>query len=234
MEFTPHVHENRGDADSDKFRQLLAIGTFAGYVSEHPELESQRALDFISGKDEAQLLVIQSESGNGGTHLLSAIGNELLVRKIPFVSLSNGRTDELFHNSRTELAEALNESSFFLLDYFPYYLNNMQMFVALMGELNSFLKAGKKVVIQTDFSLSFSEITLYFPGITLTSIHCPFLSPPKLRELALLHVSPHTVNNFFDAAMAVATSNRGVVSYLVGMGEFGGQLTDLHIGDSGK
>lgn len=222
MEFTAHAHENRGDADSDKFRQLLAIGTFAGYVSEHPELETRRALDFISGMDEARLLVIQSESGNGGTHLLSAIGNELQDKQVPFVSLSNGKTDELFRDYRRELAEALEGSSFFLLDYFPYYLHNIRMFVALMGELHGFLKAGKKVVIQTDFSLSLSEISLYFPDTTLTTIHCPFLSPPKLRELALHHVSSQTVDQFLPAAMAVRASNRVVVSYLVGveMGEF--------------
>ena len=61
-----------------QFIKLLQVGRLEDFVEGQPDKIVHTVKDFLSDASEANVLLIRSDIGNGGTHLLSGAANHLL------------------------------------------------------------------------------------------------------------------------------------------------------------
>lgn len=61
-----------------QFIKLLQVGRLEDFVEGQPDKIVHTVEDFLSDASEANVLLIRSDIGNGGTHLLSGAANHLL------------------------------------------------------------------------------------------------------------------------------------------------------------
>ena len=185
-----------------QFIQLTHVGRLEEFCADHPEKTIQPVLDFLNGETDANVLLIRSDIGNGGTHLLSGAANELLDRGEVIMCMSSEMVLRHALIMPDEMRRYMANCSFVCIDYFDHLLNRPDPMKEVCSMLNLFLSEGGKIILQSSKGMQSADILRYLRARNLVQVTSEFPSFEMLKKISLQHVSTAVVEDLAEAAFA--------------------------------
>lgn len=185
-----------------QFIQLTHVGRLEEFCADHPEKTIQPVLDFLNGETDANVLLIRSDIGNGGTHLLSGAANELLDRGEVIMCMSSEMVLRHAVVMPEEIRRYVANCSFVCIDFFDHLLNRPDPMKEVCSMLNLFLSEGGKIILQSSKSIEANDILRYLRARKLVQVTSDFPSFETLKRISLQHVDEAVVLDIAEAAYA--------------------------------
>lgn len=185
-----------------QFIQLTHVGRLEEFCADHPEKTIQPVLDFLNGETDANVLLIRSDIGNGGTHLLSGAANELLDRGEVIMCMSSEMVLRHAVVMPEEIRRYVANCSFVCIDFFDHLLNRPDPMKEVCSMLNLFLSEGGKILLQSSKSIEANDILRYLRARKLVQVTSDFPSFETLKRISLQHVDEAVVLDIAEAAYA--------------------------------
>ncbi len=199
-----------------KFIQLLHVGRLDDFVEDQPDKIVHTVKDFLTDASDANVLLIRSDIGNGGTHLLSGAANHLLDNGKVIMSLSSETLLRDMLDIKYELGHYLTECSFVCIDYADYLMNRPNTFREVCSMLNSFLSMGGKIILQSSKNLNDNDILEFVRARKVVQVTSVFPSLHTLKIIAGQHVAPEVVIDFAEEAFVKSENSvRVFLGYLI-------------------
>jgi chromosomal replication initiation ATPase DnaA len=193
---------NYDEQNKLQFIQLLHVGRLEDFVEGQPVKIVHTIQDFFSDASEANVLLIRSDIGNGGTHLLSGAANHLLDNGKVIMCMPSEvlRRDSLA--IKNELRQYLLDCSFACIDYVDYLMKCPDTYRDVCSTLNSFLSEGGKIILQSSKNLNDTDISEFLNARKIAQVTSEFPSLDMLKIIARQHVVPEVVQDFAEEALA--------------------------------
>jgi len=183
-----------------QFIQLTHVGKLDEFCADQPEKTIQPVLDFLNGETDANVLLIRSDIGNGGTHLLSGAANELLDRGEVIMCMSSEMVLRHAVVMPEEIRRYVANCSFVCIDFFDHLLNRPDPMREVCSMLNLFLSEGGKIILQSSKNLEANDILHYLRARKLVQVTTDFPSFETLKRISLQHVDEAVVREIAEAA----------------------------------
>ncbi|MFM2228532.1 MAG: Bacterial dnaA protein, partial [Bacteroidota bacterium] len=190
------------ELNKPQFIKLLHVGRLEDFVEGQPEKIDHTVEDFLSDASEANVLLIRSDIGNGGTHLLSGAANHLLDKGEVIMCMTSEILRRDLLAIKDELRQYLLDCSFACIDYVDYLMKCPDTFREVCSMLNSFLSKGGKIIVQSSKNLNDTDISEFLNARKIIQVTCEFPSLDTLKIIALQHVTPEVVQDFAEEALA--------------------------------
>lgn len=194
-----------------QFIQLTHCGKLEEFCADHPEQTVQPILDFINGSEDANVLLIRSDIGNGGTHLLSGAANALLDRGEVILCMSSEMVLRHAVIMPEEIRRYIGNCSFVCIDYFDHLLNRPDPMKEVCSMLNLFLSEGGKIILQSSKSIDANGISRYLRARKLVQVTSEFPSFETLKKISLQHVNASVVEDLAESVFAKSENSVRVV-----------------------
>jgi hypothetical protein len=199
-----------------QFIQLLHIGRLEDFVEGQTDKIVHTVKDFLSDASEANVLLIRSDIGNGGTHLLSGAANHLLDKGEVIMCMSSEILRRDLPAIKDELRQYLLDCSFACIDYVDYLTKRPDTFREVCSMLNSFLSMGGKIILQSSKNLNFNDILVFMEASKIVQLTSEFPSLDALSMIALQHVTPEVVKDLAEEAFVNSENSvRVFLGYLI-------------------
>ena len=162
----------------------------------------------------ADITIIKSQQGCGGTHLLKTIHGQLIQQRESVLYLL---AESLCDNQKV-LFNNLKGKSFLLIDDLDYLIRRNDN--ACLSWLKSFLKkfiggGGKFVFSHTSQNLTANVVSKYIGNYSINEINCNYPSLKILKAIALQYVSVNVLNEYSEEAYKLSNNIRGVLNVLI-------------------
>jgi chromosomal replication initiation ATPase DnaA len=190
------------ELNKPQFIKLLHVGRLEDFVEGQPDKIVHTVEDFLSDASEANVLLIRSDIGNGGTHLLSGAANHLLDKGEVIMCMTSEILRRDLLAIKDELRQYLLDCSFACIDYVDYLMKCPDTFREVCSMLNSFLSKGGKIIVQSSKNLNDTDISEFLNARKIIQVTCEFPSLDTLKIIALQHVTPEVVQDFAEEALA--------------------------------
>jgi chromosomal replication initiation ATPase DnaA len=192
---------------NSQFIKLTNCGKLEEFCADHPEKTVQPILDFLNDPGDSNVLLIRSDIGNGGTHLLSSAANLLLDRGEIIMCVSSEKV--LLHvvNMQEEMRRYMAKCTFVCIDYFDYLLGHSETLKEVCSMLNQFLSDGGKVILQSSKRMEATDIMRYLNARSVVQVTTDFPTLETLKRIALQHVEPAVVEDLADTAFATTENS---------------------------
>ena len=185
-----------------QFIQLTHVGKLDEFCADEPEQTIRPILDFLNSATDANVLLIRSDIGNGGTHLLSGAANELLDRGEVIMCMSSEMVLRHAVVMPEEIRRYVANCSFVCIDFFDHLLNRPDPMREVCSMLNLFLSEGGKIILQSSKNIQANDILHYLRARKLVQITSDFPSFETLKRISLRHVDEAVVRDMAEAAFA--------------------------------
>jgi chromosomal replication initiation ATPase DnaA len=193
---------NYAELNKPQFIKLLHVGRLEDFVESQTDKIVHTIQDFLNDASDANVLLIRSDIGNGGTHLLSGAANHLLDKGEVIMCMSSEILRRDSRAIKNELRHYLLDCSFACIDYVDYLMKCPDTFREVCSMLNSFLSKGGKIILQSSKNLNDTDITEFLNARKIVQVNCEFPSLDTLKIIALQHVVPEVVQDFAEEALA--------------------------------
>lgn len=177
------------------FIQLIHCGLFRNYISENPALDLHCIRNFIENPNSGSILLIKGDEGNGRTHLLSGISNELLNNKILLSSLHSESFKEIFSIRKLKFENHLVNCSYCLIDSIEFVLReNSPAYTWIKKVLRRFLIKGGKLVLTAENYVTKEEICDFYKPVSVIEAYTTFPSFETSKKIARIYVREDIVD----------------------------------------
>ena len=190
-----------------QFIQLTHCGKLEEFCADHPELTVKPILGFLNDPGDSNVLLIRSDIGNGGTHLLSSAANLLLDRGEVIMCVSSEMVLRHVVNLQAEMCRYMANCTFVCIDYFDYLRGRSEPLNEVCSMLNQFLSDGGKVILQSSKGIEATDIMRYLNAPNVVQVTTDFPSLETLKRIALQHVEPAVVEDLADTAFATTENS---------------------------
>ncbi len=189
------------------------------YISETPELNLKIIEQlFLSDFSKVDVVIIKSQQGCGGTHLLRQIGNQLIDNDKSVFCVSAMKLCKAILNDRKKITGHLLKQSYILVDDldFLFRSDDNARVDWLKSFLETYLKLGGKFIFShTSQNLSKKNLSLFFGNYRTVELESNYPSYEMLESIALQYVPDNIVSEYSKEAYQVATSTRTFLNQLI-------------------
>tara|TARA_R110002072_G_scaffold288828_2_gene455126 strand:- start:6915 stop:7541 length:627 start_codon:yes stop_codon:yes gene_type:complete len=195
----------------------LLDGYLDNYVTKTPENNLDIINDlFKNDFSDVEVVIIHSQQGCGGTHLLRHIGKELIARNKNVYCISGEKLMKAFSNEREAVEEFLHKQSYLLVDDLSFLINHLDCLKWLNSFLKSFtLNGGRFIFTNTGTGLTTNDWLVHIGKYKVTEITSTYPSAETLRQIAMEQLPIRVVSKHFDEACKSSNSIREMLSILV-------------------
>lgn len=205
---------------NELFKQLTNHNTFENFVSLHPDKDVNIAKHFVQESNGGELLFIQSNTGNGGTHLLNGLANDLKFKYIHhYMAFTSQGMLDAFYEQKYIFEAQTKYGHFMLIDDFKIILKNKEVYNWLKNLLNTFILNGGRVALQSDYSIALNDIAEEFNHIPISSIKIKIPSYETLCAIGAMYVKNKDLDgdileDYKSTAFKKTHSVKDFISYL--------------------
>lgn len=206
-------------------------GLLMNYISENPALDLHRIRSLIENPNTGSILLIKGDEGNGRTHLLSGIGNELQDDKISFSLLHSESLKEIFNIRKRQFENYLETCSYCLVDSIEFILSECsQAYNWVKQILRRFLIKGGKLVLTAENYVTKEEICDFFKPVSVIEAFTTFPSFETSKKIAKIYVRGDIVDANVEIIYEKSGSIREFINLLICLeAKTSQQLTNGHL-----
>lgn len=204
---------------NESFKQLTNQNTFENFVSLNPDKDVNIAKLFVQEDSGGELLFIQSNTGNGGTHLINGLANDLKFKHISYMACTSQGVLDAFYKQRYIFEAQIKYARFMLIDDFQIILKNIEVYNWLKNLLNTFMLNGGRVALQSDYSIALNDIAEEFKHIPISSIKIKIPSYETLCAIGGMYIKINDLDedifeDFKSIAFKKTHSVKDFISFL--------------------
>lgn len=213
------IRNENADFEKLMFKHLTNFNTFENFVSLHPQKDIEIAKLFIEENSGSELLFIQSNTGNGGTHLLNAIANDLKLKHFHYMAFTSKGMLDVFNEQRYIFEAQLKYIEFLLINDFHIVIKNIEVNNWIKNQLNIFMLNGGRVALQSNYSLALNDVADHFKHIPISSIKIKMPCYETLCAIGKMYVEnkefeEDTFNTFKSEAFKKTHSVKDFILFL--------------------
>ena len=194
----------------------LLNGHLHNYLTETPE----KNLDVINGLFTndfigVDVVIIRSQQGCGGTHLLQQIGKELINENKTVCCISGEKFVNIIKKEKEALEVYLHKYSYFLVDDLDYLLNHIDCLCWLKSFLENYIEKGGRFIFSHTLNKTVDEWLLHIGKYKATEITSTYPSVEILKQIALEQLPTWIVDKHFDEVYGRSSCTREFLGILI-------------------
>ena len=195
----------------------LLNGHLHNYLTETPEKNLVVINDlFRNDFSDVDMVIISSQQGCGGTHLLQLIGKQLIKENNSVCCVSGENLVRIFLSEKEALEQYLKQQSYFLVDDLYYLKHHLDCFVWLKLFLKTFiLNGGRFIFTNTDTNLSSDDWLKEIGKHKMIEITSTYPSVEILKQIALEQLPTWLVDKHFDEVYGRSSCTRELLGILI-------------------
>ena len=187
------------------------------YLTETPEKNLDVINDLFRNEfSDVDMVIISSQQGCGGTHLLQLIGKQLIKENKSVCCVSGENLVRIFLSEKEALEQYLKQQSYFLIDDLYYLKHHLDCFGWLKLFLKPFiLNGGRFIFTNTDTNLSADDWLKEIGKYKTTEITSTYPSVEILRCIAEQQLSSWLVSKHFEEVYRRSNCTREFLGLLI-------------------
>jgi chromosomal replication initiation ATPase DnaA len=185
---------------------LTHCGLLSDFFSDTPAMDVEIVNGFLHEESATQVLLIRSEMGNGGTHLLSGAANVLLERGEVIACLSSEMLVRNMLIMADELRKYVMGCTHLCIDYIDHTASRPDAFAKLQLLLQDYLQAGGRIIVSSSTEWTIQRLKQFLGPVSVVQVTTHYPDLPTLKKIGATNVSEQLVEELADKIYAEGDS----------------------------
>ncbi|MBL4586420.1 MAG: hypothetical protein JKX84_05105 [Flavobacteriales bacterium] len=206
--------ENKNMNVNTKYARISEYYSLENFIAENPESSIEKVVWFVTAQNQKKVLVIKSDIGNGGTHLLKGLGKELLSRKVGVVLLNGAEILDAYE-SKANFERYLATCEYCLIGTLSYARFKTNDWNWLQGILVNFIQNGGKIGFTERMDMTVKRASNVFETSKILEVCLHYPSQNILRQIVKNVIPDNIIKLYSDEAFLRSSTVSEYCAHLV-------------------